>query len=358
MPVWDIELASTIRRAQINWLWPGYLPRGKLALLDGDPEMGKSLLTVDLIARLSRGDSLPDGSTVSRPCTSIMISAEDDAGDTICPRAVAARADMNRLVIPDFHGRLPRFPQDMPDLEELIRACSADLVVIDPLMAFLPPSVTANLDQCVRQVLTPLAAVASRTGCTILLVRHLIKRMLARALLRGQGSMGIVAAVRTAFLVAVHPDDPTARVLAVMKNNVGRRPPALGFRIVESPAAQPVIEWTGPVDQTADGLCQRKVATMVKASERAIDWLRRELADGPRKAAELYAAAAATGIPERTLRRAKKDLPARSHRVSHKKSDTGEWYWYDPDSPWPKNAPFKKPYDELELPQLPWATDV
>ena len=30
-------------------------------------------------------------------------------------------------------------------------------VIVDPLMAFLPPSVSANLDQCVRQVLTPLA---------------------------------------------------------------------------------------------------------------------------------------------------------------------------------------------------------
>src|SRR5262249_172381 len=43
------------------WLWPGRLALGKLAMLDGDPGMGKSLLALDLCARLSTGRPLPDG---------------------------------------------------------------------------------------------------------------------------------------------------------------------------------------------------------------------------------------------------------------------------------------------------------
>lgn len=349
MSPWEIELCSDVRPTKLEWLWRGYLARGKLAILDGDPEMGKSLLTIDLIARLSRGDALPDGSKVPRPGTSILLSAEDDAGDTVRPRAEAAGADLARLVIPNFGGRIPRLPVDIPALEELIRACSADLVVIDPVMAFLPPGVAANLDQCVRQVLSPLAVLAGRTGCAILLVRHLVKKSLARALLRGQGSVGIIAAVRTGLFVAPHPDDPTVRVLAATKSNVGRRPPALGYRVIESPAGQPTIEWTGPVDLLADSLCRKKLSTLVRARDRAIDWLKRELADGPRKSAELYAAAAEVGIPERTLNRAKSELPARSHRVWDEKANCGEWYWYDPDAAWPKKAPFRKPF---EMPPL------
>ena len=78
---------------------------------------------------------------------------------------------------------------------------------------------------------------------------------------------------------------------------------------------------------------------------RAVDWLKRELANGPRKAADLYATAAEAGIPERTLERAKKEMPARSHKVWDHKEDRGEWYWYDPSAPWPKKAPFKKPFE-------------
>ena len=32
----------------VDWLWPGRLPVGKLSLLEGDPQLGKSLLTLDL----------------------------------------------------------------------------------------------------------------------------------------------------------------------------------------------------------------------------------------------------------------------------------------------------------------------
>jgi hypothetical protein len=33
--------ASEIEPRPITWLWPGYLPRGKLVMLDGDPGAGQ-----------------------------------------------------------------------------------------------------------------------------------------------------------------------------------------------------------------------------------------------------------------------------------------------------------------------------
>jgi len=86
----------------------------------------------------------------------------------------------------------------------------------------------------------------------------------------------------------------------------------------------------------------------LRPRDRASDWLRRELANGPRKAAELLTVAAEAGIPEATLRRAKADLRAESHQVY--REDERTWYWYDPTAPWPADAPFKKPF---ELPPLP-----
>src|SRR5205823_5436270 len=104
-------------------------------------------------------DALPDGSRPELaepgPVTSVLFSAEDGASNTIRPRAAAAGADLNRLALPKFAGRTPRFPDDLPDLVELVAAVRAGLVVFDPLSAFLPPRVAMNLDQCVRQVLTP-----------------------------------------------------------------------------------------------------------------------------------------------------------------------------------------------------------
>src|SRR4029077_1385498 len=84
------ELLSQVKSTQFRWLWEPFIPCGKLVLLDGDPGVGKSLLTIDLAARLTRGGALPDGKPVERPQTAIIVSSEDAAGDTIRPRAIAA----------------------------------------------------------------------------------------------------------------------------------------------------------------------------------------------------------------------------------------------------------------------------
>ncbi len=48
--------AATIKPKPLRWLVPDILPLGKLVLLAGDGGMGKSTITIDLTARLSRGE--------------------------------------------------------------------------------------------------------------------------------------------------------------------------------------------------------------------------------------------------------------------------------------------------------------
>lgn len=350
MPRRTVTPLSQVRVGHVHWLWKPFLARGKLTVLDGDPGVGKSLLAIDLAARLTRGGQLPDGLPAGRPHNVLLLNAEDAAADTTRPRAVAAGADLDRLcVIGDEEDEDPiRFPDFLPDLEEHIRGINAELVVIDPLMAFLPPKVSANLDQCVRTALTPLAALAERTCCAILLVRHLRKATAGGALRRGQGSMGIIGAARTGLLAGPHPADPTLGVLAVTKTNIAREVKSIGYRIVPGANELPVVEWTGAVDLTADAVGGKPPRAM-PARDRAGIWLREQLANGPRRATDVRAAATAACIPENTLQRAKEAEGVRSQKVQA--GDRAEWYWYDPDAPWPADAPFKKP-KVFELPPL------
>jgi hypothetical protein len=330
----------------VRWLWEKYLPRGKLALLDGHPGVGKSLVTIDLAARLSRGGPLPDGPPSGRPHVTLLLSAEDGP-DVIRPRAEAAGADLDRLVA--VSAGAFSLPAELPDLEELIRDYSADLVVIDPVMAFLPPEVAANLDQCVRRALNPLAALAERTDCAILPVRHLRKTESARAILRGQGSMGIIAAARTGLIAAPHPADASLNVLAVAKSNVAGAVPSLGYRVKPDAANRPVVEWAGAVSLSADALGESPEAPL-RARDRASAWLLARLAGGPRRAAELIAEAAEAGIPEKTLRRAKLEAEVCGQQIAEGRANV--WYWYDPEAPWPANAPFRKPRELAPLDPL------
>jgi hypothetical protein len=341
------EPLSDVRPESVRWLWEPYLPRGKLALLDGDPGVGKSLITLDLAARLSRGGPLPDGTPVGRPHITLLVGAEDAAADTTRPRAEAAGADLARVVSVTAANRLPLvFPDDIHEMANLVKARRPDLVVIDPITAFLPPGVAANSDQGVRRVLLLLSILADRTGCAVLLVRHLRKAGAARAIYRGLGSIGFIASVRAGLLAARHPADPTLCVLTVTKANLAGPAPALGYRVKTDAAGRPVVEWVGPADVSADALGRPPEAPL-RPRDRAAWWLRVELAGGPRRAADVSAAATAAGIPEATLRRAKADLGVCSHRAG--RGDRAEWYWYDPSAAWPAAAPFKKPF---ELPPL------
>src|SRR4051812_5285458 len=37
MELFTAEFGCDVRPVRLDWLWPGYVPRGKLALLEGDP---------------------------------------------------------------------------------------------------------------------------------------------------------------------------------------------------------------------------------------------------------------------------------------------------------------------------------
>ncbi|MEX2310760.1 MAG: AAA family ATPase [Pirellulales bacterium] len=49
-----------VQPQNIRWLWPGRIPLGRVTLLVSDPGIGKSLLTLDIAARVSTGASWPD----------------------------------------------------------------------------------------------------------------------------------------------------------------------------------------------------------------------------------------------------------------------------------------------------------
>src|SRR5262249_27870103 len=65
---------------QIEWLWENRLARGKLTLLAGEPGIGKSQISLDIAARISKGDLWPDGGHA--PLGSVVILSAEDSSTT------------------------------------------------------------------------------------------------------------------------------------------------------------------------------------------------------------------------------------------------------------------------------------
>jgi len=307
----------------VQWLWPNYLPRGMLVSLDGDPECGKSMLTVDLAARLTRGGDWPDGAPGGPPGTAILFPAEDPRTRVVHPRLLAAGADPNRVFVygtPDSTDR-PTFPRDLGELAALIELLKPDLLVLDPLPYFVGGNVTMSV---VGSVLAELAGLAARHDVTVLFVRHLAKKRGVKALYRGLGAIGIVGAARAGLLVARDPADAGRLVLTGLKSNPCPTPRAMAFRVV-SGAGAAALEWLGPAEVTADeaarGTRKMDEAGVLVASE----WLVRVLAHGEVPAAEVLRQAKAAGIAERTLERAKANLHVMSRQIRN--GNERLWAW-------------------------------
>ncbi len=115
---------STIEKRPVSWLWPLWVPLGKVTILDGDPGLGKSTLLLDLAARVSTNGVMPDASFGATGSVVIM-SAEDAPEDTILPRLELAGADLSKVhFLDDMTDVLgdPRPPEVPGDLKE-IEAC-------------------------------------------------------------------------------------------------------------------------------------------------------------------------------------------------------------------------------------------
>lgn len=333
-----LRCLADVQPEPIQWLWPGYIPLGKLAVLDGDPGLGKSLLTLDLAARVSAGRAMPDGARgdLDGPRPVLLLSAEDDAADTIRPRLEAAGADPWRVYVLDAVRRDDESDAsptllDVDALEAAITQTGAALVVIDPLMAYMPALANSWRDQDVRRVLAPLAALAARTSAAVVVVRHLNKSTSAPALYRGGGSIGIIAAARSALVVARDPDDAAGqrRVLAVSKCNLAALAPSMAYAI-NAPGGVPRLAWLGASPHGAAALLAATGAGEAEPArlDEACSFLREVLAEGPVDAREVLRQARDAGIAEITLRRAKERLGVRAvKRGGHFGGVEQRWLW-------------------------------
>jgi hypothetical protein len=334
-----VRRVADVPRERVRWVWPGYLPVGKVVVLDGDPGLGKSTVTADLAARITVGKAMPDGSGGGEPGAVVLASAEDGLADTIRPRLELAGADLALVTaieaaeLPDGRTVPLELPGDLEALEAVVRDVRARLVTVDPLVAFLAGSVNANRDQDVRRALHPVRDMAERTGAAVLVVRHLRKAATETAVQRGGGSIGIIGAARVGLMVARDPADADRRILAVTKSNVGAIPPSIAYRLLPDDAlGVAAVAWEGATDHRADDLLSAPVDRPASKRELAEQLLQELLADGPRLRSEIEDAAKEADIGWRTMEAAKADLGVWSEqRPEPGKRGSGAAWWRLPD---------------------------
>jgi len=326
---------STVEPEEVDWLWENHVARKTVTIIDGDPGNGKSTITCDLAARVTRGwhmppEGGPDAEGIAGAV--LILSAEDHLANTIRPRLDAAGADVTKVfalesITVGKEERPPVLPFDLDAIEELIEEKGIVLMIVDPFLAYLDAEIDSHRDQDVRRALARLKKLAEKTNVAIVLIRHFNKFAGAKAMYRGGGSIGITGAARCALVVGRDPDNQDRLVLAGVKNNLGPLPASLAYRLTPAGSVA-LIEWEPkPCDLTAEDITAQP-ARNSPVQDAAASWLREQLAAHPVAARDLYAAAEEAGHSKRTIDRAKKSLGVVTYREGYGKD--GVWMWQLP----------------------------
>jgi hypothetical protein len=337
---WDCM--ADVEPAPVDWIWPGYLARGKLTLIAGDPGMGKSQIGLDLAARITRGEHFPDGRDPSKIGSALILTAEDAAADTVRPRLEAVGANLRRVhrlraavMVKDGARQGPATFSLQCDLLALAEKVKTEgdvaLIVIDPITSYMGMRLDSHLNTAVRAVLEPLATWAEEHHVAVLGITHPPKSAPAKALHAIIGSIAYVAAARIVFL-AIEEQETKRRLLLAVKNNLGPLAPGLGYGLGQTIVSKGIVAsrvtWdSAPVTVTAD----EAIAASNKqgdgpAMSEAKDFLIEELAGGRRDVEDIQKAARKAGISWSTIKRAKKALG-----IESKKRDVDDgWDWVPP----------------------------
>ena len=353
---------ADIQPEKIEWLWPGRIAIGKQTLIGGEPGLGKSQIATALAATVTTASNWPCDEGRAPLGSVLILSAEDDAGDTIRPRLDAAGADVtavhqiSAVCQRDGKGRRTfNLQADLALMEAAIeRLGNVRLVIIDPVSSYLG-KVDSHKNSDVRGALEPLGDMASRLRVAVVSITHFSKGAGQSAVNSFIGSIAFVAAARAAFIVTRDPDnpDPARRLFVQAKNNLAADAGGLAFRVEQRLVGKDIvasaITWERErIARTADEILQanREGSEKPERAE-AEEFLRDALARGPRPSTEIEAEAKGAGIAWRTVRRAQQALgikPYRRAEAGDGLGKSGRWYWSLPTGEVdPKLANF--PYD-------------
>ena len=307
----------------IEWIWEGVLARRKMTMIAGPPGLGKSTIGCAAAAVVSSAGRFPCENGNVEPGNVLILSAEDDAGDTVKPRLIAARADLARVHVVEAtrsgyrSDGTPIFrPVDLDADLGRLRAYAgsiggARLAIIDPISAYIGRRLDSHKASDVRELLAGVRQLAIDVDCAVLAIAHLNKSINSDAI----GRVNASGAIRRGAARSLHGDARSARARSGadaaaedqhrprrprfrLRNRAGpgvprRRPRGAGEPGPVGNAARRDARGRGPRPRIREASDQRLDAPQL---EQAVEFLRTVLAGGPRKSKEIHAEAREAGV--------------------------------------------------------------
>lgn len=295
-----------VQQEQVEWLWYPYIPRGKLTIIEGDPGLGKSWLTMALASFIANGKPLPENEIKPPKGPVIILSAEDGIADTIKPRLTTLGSDCKGIyAIPE---PITLNEAGILALKKATEQVKPELIIIDPLVAYFGGKIDMHKANETRSIMKLISQLAEETHTAIVCVRHLAKGQRDKAIYRGIGSIDITAAARSCLAIGRNPEDPNnGRVICHIKSNLAPLGRPIAYEL--SPKEKEPFKFLGPISVDINTVLNQEPTDVKGILEEAKEWLEDYLTiHGPTSSEVLHRECEGHGITWDTLRKARKSL--------------------------------------------------
>lgn len=326
---------SDVKPMTVDWLVPHRIPKRFICVFAGRTGVGKSFVSHDLIARLSRGDEIPfAGGQCFEPGGTLILS-EDSHEYVLAPRLIEAGADLSRIHAMSWEAM---GTYHLSNTKMLTRACDevpggVSLVLIDPPTNFLGDT-NEHRNSEVRQLVMRVVewALERDPPVAVVFILHVNKQggKDIEALNRVMGSVAWVTTARIAHTLCPRPGEPDQCLWVPLKNNLGQLTKSLAYRIASRDSGRARVEWVEEVDVTADeAMAPSERATKKKPRKVvASEWLEEHFGTAERIPSEaIWKASKAAGLSRNAVLEAKDEMGIRA-KEEHDGAGSKMWAWY------------------------------
>lgn len=337
------QCLADIEERPIEWVWRGKIACGELCIIAGEPGAGKTMITADLTARITRGDLAPFSEEPMRQGSVIYLTSENDPARVLRPRLRAAGADLRRVHIiessltKEENGKKMKrhvaLHEDAQAIGEAIKRIPDTVaLIIDPISEYMGKK-DANNNGDVRDVLATLGEHVRDKDVAIIAVTHFNKKVeISNASSRINGSIGFAGAARTAFAVGKYVNDEWSdeekeqnrKVMAFTfaKNNLSADAGGYTYKIRSQEYTSSLgekietasIEWLAEIEDSADEILAhsaKKQGRPRKERDQCALWLEGVLMKYPEgvKRSDVILLGERDGFSRATVDRASQELP-------------------------------------------------
>jgi RecA-family ATPase len=354
--VWELsrKKVSDIVLAKPERLFGNRFERGAFNFIVGQGEVGKGMISMDIVARFSTGEPFPGENGARRPMKVLMCVVEDSENE-IAGRLAAAGADTKNVELISgplvMRGGLEmvgamKLDSDAGPLVKLAKDEKFEAIFVETMVEHFGDReerkrISTNTESEVRGALSPFRAICRAGNMYGWALIHPRKGTSGEVSDLISGSAAFYNVPRLTMYVFKDPKDSTTRhfrrLLCCGKaNNLSERPSTLRFRIDawDRDNNYGRTEWgTGEdledertVEEVLDEINENKSKRRDTKQEVAEKFLRTILADGKEhKPSEIKEAAFKAGITWSAILRAKTALGIKSDRAHEFQGGVSGW---------------------------------